>query len=159
MGTFANPTVLPASMQDYLQTTAVNLQEWFTWVPPISANTEFDTRFLKFASATAGYATTLKIYLLSATPHSPVQMGDLTLITLANLGISGADLGNGYGYELGALVGFEVIPGQTYYIEVSSRDGVTLGELGLNWGPYSPTALGGCDSCVQMGSRRWAGLG
>ena len=112
---------------------------WCEWVCPATGYYRFDTRG---AGTTA--PTSIAGYVLSASPHMPVIMADLTLETYVS---SGKENG-AYGYEWGALIAFACTAGSTYYINVYSRIAGVTGNISLEWAPFSFTTLGACGACT-----------
>ena len=110
------------------------ISAWFIWMPvfPGAAEFIFDTR----GSATE-FKTRLSVYY-PAVSSSPQLFTDLT----EDVYIPRTDFRNGYGYEIGSLIGFAAYT-RTYYIRVQSRDG-SVGRFSLRWKPYIAAMLGGC---------------
>lgn len=133
MSTLASPTNISGATG----TAGGATGDWLAWTCPATGYYRFDTR------TNPGFRSSLNGYLLSATPHSPVIMADLTLLTYVASGNEPAN----YGYEWGALIAFSATSGDTYYFNVTSRDG-SSGAFTLTWTGFSFVTLGPCGQCT-----------
>lgn len=111
---------------------------FFTWTPSAADSYFFSTR-----GDPTNFLTLIAVYTISGTPHTPVVIGDLTLVSYLP---AAGNLPKGYGYEDGAFVGFAATAGTQYYIKVGSRTGLT-GPFNLSWGRFFSETLGACGAC------------
>ena len=125
-----------------------DLSNWYYWTCPTTGYYYFDTRGMTAPGGATGpsFPTTIAPYLLGASPHTPVQMSDLS--SLATSELPAGKEGTRYGFEYGALVAIPCTAGAVYYFQVNSRDGVSTGSFNVEWKPYSFLSLGGCGTCT-----------